>query len=814
MPVNLNKINVAGNKVPVFTQTTLKFMELNTESQQRDAIVQGRSILNTPASVFFLSIFYVVFVFLGVGGMFFAMPLSWGQTKTVSAIPDTEDGDASVPADKLFPDSTKGFVAIQDLKLLVEQWKKTQIGLLLQDPIMKPFREDFGSQLEKRMENQLGLNLEGIDQLPSGEVAFGMISIPETIPGYVFTMDTADRRGQVANYIDGLTKKFLAIGVKRSVEKYKDDEIIVFTFPAVVQEVLKKDDNKTTTEKPTTEPTTRQTTPRNNTTTRNRTTRTTPEEKEKNNNVVDIKAKNSDSNRQKVYYLLKSDYLVISNQLHLIRLFSDRISAGYGVKNSLADVKEYQEVLSRCLLGIQSDSLPMIHWYIDPLDYGESMRVLLRNPEADKRKAKKSVFASLKEQGFDAIRGVGGTVSIKPANREVAYRVFAYTVKPYRLAMKMLNLPNGTNFTPPQWIPADAARCSVMLVDPIMIFDNLGTLFDELVAQGESGVFNDIIEGLAVDPRGPRVDVREEFIVNLGSRAFTMSNYSKPISPDSESLVIAVEVKEPDKNKKTDELDPADKIKKAVEKIFKNDSDMMQTNHKGYIIWHRAPVKDIKLPIVVISVPSLDDDSGIGDYENNKNETPPVFPEGGITVTPKYLLASTNVEYLKKIIDRLEAKDGSIIEHVDYKATGDILESLGLDKTPHFAQFFSKSDESLEPTYELMRQGKMPQSKAIFGRLINAILLPDNEDNSVREQEFNWEKLPEFDKIRHAFGPAALYGESVENGFLFEGFLLKKNDNNKNETKETKETREAKEVKEKPVKKDEKETNEKTIETN
>ncbi|MDR1052931.1 MAG: DUF3352 domain-containing protein [Planctomycetaceae bacterium] len=764
MSVKLNEISTAGRKLPVF----------------------------------FLSVFYVLLVFFGSGGVCFS-PLVWGQAKTVSAIPDTaDDADSPVPADKLFPDSTKGFVAIQDLKLLAEQWKKTQIGLLLQDPIMKPFLDDFSSQLEKRMENRLGLNLDGIEQLPSGEVAFGMISIPETIPGYVFTMDTADRHEQVVSYIDKLTEKFLAIGVKKSVEKYKDDEIIVFTFPQVNQEATKKDTNKPIAEKPTTEPTTRQTTTRPTPSTRNRTTTDSTEKNDNNSTAaVDPKTKNSDANQQKVYYLLKSDYLVISNQPHLIRLFADRIATGYGGKNSLADVKEYQEVLSRCLLGVQEDSLPLIHWYIDPLNYGESMRVLLRNPEADKRKGRKSVFASLKEQGFDAIRGVGGTVSVKPANREVAYRVFAYTVKPYKLAMKMLNLPNGTNFTPPQWIPADAARCSVMLIDPLMIFDNLETLFDELVAQGEAGVFRDILKGLEDDPRGPQVSIRKEFIVNLGGRAFTMSNYSKPIELNSESIVLGIEIKEPNKDNKTGDPTPSETVKKAFDKLFKNDSDMSKTEHKGYTIWHRAPVPDVK-PLQMTGVPTLGDDSGDDDNGITRDETPPIFPEGGITVTSKYLIASTNVDYLKNVIDRLEATEGSIVEHVDFKATDEVLKSLGLDKTPHFAQFFSKSDESIEPTYELIRQGKMPQSKAVLGRLINAILMPDNEEGEIREQEFNWEKLPEFEKVRHAFGPAALYGESVENGFLFEGFLLKKESKeNKKEVNAEKTTEEKTEVEKK-----------------
>jgi hypothetical protein len=659
--------------------------------------------------------------------------------------------------------------------LLVDQWKKTQVGLLFQDPIMKPFLNDFNSQLETRLEKQLGFNLDGIEQLPSGEVACGMIAIPDTTPGYVFTMDTADRRKEVAEYIEKLTKKLLAIGVKRKVEKYKDDEIIVFSFAEVFlnDTTKKKTQEAQKTESTEAEeqikrlsrnPRNNQTKPRNNNPPKNNPTDKTPQPNNPNTTPLE----------RNVYYLLKSDYIVISNQLHLIHLFADRIAAGESVKNSLADVKEYQEVLHRCVGDLPEDVLPMVHWYIEPLNYGESVRVLFDNlPE--RRKGRKSVFASLKEQGFDAIRGIGGTINIKPENREVAYRIFIHSTKPYRLAMRMFELPEGTDFTPPKWIPAEVARYSAAFIDPVTIFDNLGTLFDELVAQGEKGVFDDIIEGLKKDPRGPKVNIREEFIVNLGNKGFALSNYKKPITPESECIIIAAEIKEPNNNSKST---PADIIKKAVEKIFNNDPEMTKTNYKGYVIWHRVPIAISEMledKTEAVGFPELVSDPDGGDQNGNGAEAEkPIFPNGGVTVTPKYLIAGTNVDYLKEIIDRLDAKDGAIDEHVDFKATEEVFKSLGIKNNPHFIQFFTKTDESIEPTYEMLRQGKMPQSKALLGRLLNAILAPDDDEDEIREQEFNWNKLPEFNKVRHAFGPTGIYGKNVENGFFFEGFLLKK----------------------------------------
>ena len=46
------------------------------------------------------------------------------------------------PSEKLLPDTTKGFLSATNMKVLVDHWNETQIGQLMQDPIMEPFRKD------------------------------------------------------------------------------------------------------------------------------------------------------------------------------------------------------------------------------------------------------------------------------------------------------------------------------------------------------------------------------------------------------------------------------------------------------------------------------------------------------------------------------------------------------------------------------------------------------------------------------------------------------------------------------------------------
>ncbi|MDR0870112.1 MAG: DUF3352 domain-containing protein [Planctomycetaceae bacterium] len=639
---------------------------------------------------------------------------------------------AQTVSEKIFPDSTKGFFVIRNLKELGEQWRKTQIGTLMSDPVMDAFKKDVREQISQRLEDRFGWTLDGITGLPSGEVAAGMIAIPDKIPGYVFLMDIKDRRKEAETYRDKLLKKLESNGVKKGTVRYKDLDVSVLTFP--------------------------------------------PQFAEK--KIKDAKDKNTDKNKEKpaaeeeerkAYFLTKDDYLIVSDQLHLVQLIADRVSDSS--KNSLAGTEGFKTVVNRCQKDLPEGAKPQIVWFIDPLDYGESIRVLLRSPLAEKRKDKPSVFTVLKQQGFDAVHGIGGTVNLKSEDKESVYRIFVYAKKPYRLAMRMLVFPDGTGFEPPKWLPEDAARCTMLRVDPAAIFENFGSLFDALVMQGEEGVWADIVKGLEEDPHGPQINLRKEVIDNLGQHAVGMSHYQLPITPASESIVIAVELKK----------DKEEAMRNALKKLFANDTDMQSTKHRSYILWHRAPAEEgiapptgpTGVPDLVAPTPSVSKPKP-KEEEAAEEDAPPVFPDGAVTVAKGCLFVSTNKEYLQTVLDRVDSEPKtSVVNRADYQKVHSVFKQFGITDKPHFVQFFARTDATLQPTYELVRQNKMGQSQAVLGKVLNALVAPDDSQGS-RRPFIDGKNLPEFDKVKGYFGPSGLFGVSEDDGYFIKGFLLEK----------------------------------------
>jgi len=272
------------------------------------------------------------------------------------------------------------------------------------------------------------------------------------------------------------------------------------------------------------------------------------------------------------------------------------------------------------------------------------------------------------------------------------------------------------------------------------------------------------LDGLERDPYGPKINLREELVANLGNRVLGMSRYEKPITVKSESLVVAVELKEGKESA----------MRAGVEKFFGTDDEMEFTLYKSYKIWHRKPIEDISDWEIDIEIPgeSLYVVAKPVQQEADEEDRPPAFPDGGVVVAKGCLLISTNRDYLKVILDRLDAPGGAAIKDAaEYKEVDAVFAGLGLTNTPHFFQFFAKTQETMLPTYEMIRKNQMAQSEAVLAKALNEIFVPE-EETGIRRQIFDGSSLPSFERVQKYFGKVGVYGVTEENGYFIKGFAL------------------------------------------
>ena len=104
--------------------------------------------------------------------------------------------------------------------------------------------------------------------------------------------------------------------------------------------------------------------------------------------------------------------------------------------------------------------------------------------------------------------------------------------------MRMLQLPNAA-VQPQSWVPRMRASYATFQLQIDSAFDNVGPLFDAM--QDHEDAWKNTLEGWETDPYGPQVDVRKEFIANMGRRITLVTDYDMPITDDSERSLFAIE---------------------------------------------------------------------------------------------------------------------------------------------------------------------------------------------------------------------------------------------------------------------------------
>jgi hypothetical protein len=305
------------------------------------------------------------------------------------------------------------------------------------------------------------------------------------------------------------------------------------------------------------------------------------------------------------------------------------------------------------------------------------------------------------------------------------------------------------------------ANYCTFYVDVHNAFDNFGPLFDELYNEGKPGLWDDVLGGLRSDPNGPRINLRKELIAHLGNRVSIVADYQLPITTSSERLVFAVEAKD------------EKAVAAGLNKLFKNDREMRNRPFEGHVIWESVPEDKTAVPVVSLELPGLGPEAGKGNQPVRPvpGRQDALMPNQALTVAHGHLLVASHYDFLIKVLKKLADRD-TLTRSVEYK-----LVAKGIAKTAgnqkKMADNFAKTDEQYRPTYELIRQGKMPQAETMLGRVLNTAF-GTGRKGVPRKQEIEGSKMPEFEYVRRYLGPAGLYATSEEQGWFIKGFLLPK----------------------------------------
>jgi len=613
------------------------------------------------------------------------------------------------PSETILPSTTRAWLSIPNPEGLQSSFDRTQYGQLLKDPVMKPFMESFRAQLRtagKQRLGKLGLTLEDLEKVPGGEIVIAAI---EPTPGAVTTIllvDTTGHEAETKALLDRITQRLIEQKATKVEGANTAAGLTTFQLP--------------------------------------------PEQ-------------NGQATRQRqVAFATPPSALIVGDAPASVAQLVATLQQPR--KDSLATLPAFQAVMARCGKQVPSDAAPL-RWFADPLGYAKVVQAA--NPPREKRKGPDFV-AILGRQGFEAVKGAGGVVFFDDGTYEARHHTMIYAPplpgrQPlasdrFDLAARMLQFPNVDRIDPPQWVPREVSSWVAMQWDLANAFSSAESLVDDLV--GEKGVFDDVIASLKEDPDGPQIDVEKDLVACLGQRISVISDYSTPITVDSERLVIAIEA--------TD----SEKVAATVAKSMATDPDMQKVESNGHVIWEMIdrssaiPKLEIETPGGAVAHADHEDDAHKRRNRLREREEK-LLPHSAVTVANGHLLIASHRDFLERVLTA--SGDGSLASAADYVTV--TTEMKRLFPATSALRSFGRAEESVRPAYEMLKQGAMPKSKSVMGQLLNGIL-GDGKEGSVRTQQIDGSTLPDFELIRKYFGTVGLGMESVNDGWYVAGIAL------------------------------------------
>jgi hypothetical protein len=486
----------------------------------------------------------------------------------------------------LVPDNTRGFLWVANLQSLDAQWSKTQLGELMNDPAMRPFRKDLRRQFEEqfsRAREHLGLTVDDLRAAATGEVTAAII---QPGPGKSAIAILADVTGNLAK-ANGLMKTVTANQIKRGAQQRA-------VAPVEGTDLL----------------------------------------------MFDLPPDPRDPQAVQAVYFLRGNLFCAADSLEVVAGILGRVVGKAG--SSLADYEPFQYVIRRCTADAPGWA-PQIRWFIQPLGYIEASRA---STPPDQLRKNKTMLDLFQKQGFSAVKGVGGYADLNAGEYELLHRTALYAPPPYEKSMKMMVFPNtkvagnAQAFVPESWVPRDLATYSTFYFNVLNAFDNFGPLFD--FQTGEPGDWDDVLRGLKDDPNGPRIDLRNQLVRHLDNRVSVLTDYQTPINSSSERTLIAVLAKN------VQSLQAGVRMRYMHDKTVRR--RVVPVKGEDLEVWETKLIEKPKPIKVELEVPGDSDRDANAQAQAAQNGPEPLFPQTTVTVAFGYLLVASHPDFLDKIL--------------------------------------------------------------------------------------------------------------------------------------------------------------------
>jgi len=646
----------------------------------------------------------------------------------VALAPGRGEGASFPPSEKLLPASTRAWVSVADPQALRKRFERSALGGLVYDPLMSTFLDGLrqqGRTSADPLRGTLEITLEEVEKIAGGEIALAVIERSDGMLATIALIDTTGREAEVAAVVEAVLGRVAAKGGKP------------VAAPAPIKAFA------------------------------------LPQPPASGGTAGPPAGATAATAPRQLAIAVAPSAVILGDRLDAVVEVAPALgNAAAGRADALATVPAFATVMERCGRGVPATAAPL-RWFVDPLAYLAADR---RTFPPTKNKKGPDYVAILRRQGFDAVNGAGGYLFFGEGNVDLRHNTLIHAPpqngRPadgpdrFAKAARMLRFPNVAGHAPATWVPDGAASWTSLEWDIANAFDSIQPLVDDVV--GEAGVFEDVIASLEEDPDGPQIKVRDDLIKHLGKRCAVASDHESPIDPDCERMLIAIETSNPEA------------VAAVIDKGMTSESDVRKVEAGGHVIWET--VKAAAAPEKNDGAQDGDDAAGrrrARQRERQEKET--VWPNLSVAVAHGHIFLASHRDFLERVLSN--PRTSSIVEDGDYQeVAAELKQLLGGDWA---MSSFSRTEKEIRPAYELLRAGRLPESKSLAGTLLRRVLEGDEPasgkqggrpqstlDSTRGKQKVDGSSLPEFEQIRHYFGLNGMSMQSTPEGWYLVGVGL------------------------------------------
>jgi hypothetical protein len=446
------------------------------------------------------------------------------------------------------------------------------------------------------------------------------------------------------------------------------------------------------------------------------------------------------------YYAIASGQFLSTDDESLMKDLISRIQGENVVGKVIAQDPDF--IAGRQKAEITGEG--QVEYFVRPLGIARVLRAI----GGKRSRSNADMLAVLQNQGFEAIKCVCGEVAIGLDDLDFSHHGYVLAERPLPKSAAMLDFPNKASHEIPSFVGENISSLLATNWNAREAFWKVEGLVDELA--GTPGVFHEVIEGIKVDPNGPRIDIEKEVLPHITNDIYSISD-SKPGAADVDSRRNLIALR----------LINAAAMAKVLDRAMKNEPDAEPVEYKGHLIWKVVHREDEEVTDL-----AADFGGGFGGPPPTAADQPqPWLSNWAITVYGDFLMFASHAEMIEQAIEQAQTSNESpLVSESDYRRVAKaIAERFGGDDIS--AWQVVRTSIAYRVQYELFREGKLMDSQSMLASILDRLLQNEDEMRG-KAQALDGKKLPPYDEVAKFLQPMGTVVRSTDSGWDFGAVML------------------------------------------